>query len=131
MLSGAVPELVNVIVVGVELDPTGMLVAKFTLPGTNVTAGAGGGAATPVAVSAMDCEPPGPLSVITMEAVRVPAACGVKIGLKVQVAAGASETGQSSPGEKSNGSAPDMAMELISSGWWPEAARRARRYARC
>jgi hypothetical protein len=54
ILRGALPELVRVTLSGKLVD-LGERDEKFNVPGVNVIAGAGGGAPSPVPVSATDC----------------------------------------------------------------------------
>ena len=91
IVSGAVPVLVSVTFWGALVVPT-CCWPKPRLVGASVTAGA---VATPVPLSATVCGVPGALSAMLTEAVRDPAAVGVKVAEMVQLFPGASVAGLS------------------------------------
>jgi len=85
MLKGALPALLRVTVCAVLVTPTDWL-PKARLVGERLTA-----AAVPVPERLTDCGLPLALSVMLIEAVRLPLAEGVKVTLMVQLLSAASE----------------------------------------
>lgn len=86
------PEFVSATVIGLLVVPW-VVVGKETLPGINVTAGCGGGGATPVPLSCTACGLPGALSVANKVACCKPLAVGVKMTETVQDLLGAKTVG--------------------------------------
>lgn len=113
MVSGPVPVLVTLTVWGALVEPQ-RTVPKLILVGDRVTAGA-----VPVPVKAMVCGEPAALSVITMLAVRVPVAVGLKTTVNVQLALTARVPEQPHDNTKSPGFAPLRTTELMTSGAVP------------
>ena len=119
IVSGAVPELVKVTFCAALEVPTACW-PKPRLVGESVTAGA---VATPVPASVTECGVPGALSLMLTEAVRAPAALGVKVTEIVQLFPGARVlglSGQLLSWAKSPACAPASPMLEISSGAAPE-----------
>src|SRR5690348_12674883 len=83
MCRAALPELVTTMVIGLLVVPC-MIVGKFSGFGEIVTAGAGGGGATPAPVSCTDCGLLGALSVTMRAACCEPVAVGANTMLTVQ-----------------------------------------------
>src|SRR4051812_48740945 len=81
----AVPGLGRVTVCAALVVPTSRLPKSRLLVGVKLTAGA-----TPVPLRLIACGLPVALSVMPMDALRVPVAVGAKVTLKSQVALGAS-----------------------------------------
>jgi len=122
IVSAPVPEFVRVTLCAGLVVPISRL-PKPRLVGEKVTAGPG---ATPVPLSATACGLPGALSLIATEAVRVPAAVGLKVAEIVQLAPGASVlglSGQLLSWTKSPALAPLRPMLVITSGAVPEFSK--------
>src|SRR5215203_3447481 len=122
IVSAPVPEFVRVTLCAGLVVPISRL-PKPRLVGEKVTAGPG---ATPVPLSATACGLPGALSLIVTEAVRVPAAVGLKVAEIVQLAPGASVlglSGQLLSWTKSPALAPLRPMLVITSGAVPEFSK--------
>src|SRR5271155_3420742 len=113
--SVALPELVTAMLMAPLVVPC-VMVAKVAGFGVALTAGAGGGGATPVPLSCTDCGLPGALSVMFSVAVCVPAADGVKVMLMEQNLLGCKTAGtwQVSVSVNWPAPAPLTAIELTS-----------------
>lgn len=75
-VSVAFPELVMLIDCGALDSPCVVIPGKFSVPGSSVTSGAGGGGATAVPLNETLCGLPGALSEISREAWVIPTALG-------------------------------------------------------
>src|SRR5882762_441666 len=104
--SAPAPLLVRVTVCAVAATPT-LVVLNVKLAGLKPTVGEG---AEPVPLRLIVCGLAGALSVMLIEAVRLPAAPGVKVTLMVQLAPAATELPQLSVSAKSPVLVPVMAM---------------------
>ena len=103
--SAAVPELVNVTVCAVLVEPS-VSAANVKLVGESVTAGAG---VVPVPLSETVCDEPLALSVTVSVPVRVPLAVGVKVTEMMQLAPPATLE----PQELVSAKSPEAAIDVM------------------